>query len=250
MRILIICAIFAILSFGAETSNKPYDYIDNDTTIDKNIAEYNSAIKKEAKKYVESKNQKKYGDKEPSGWIIGAGGNIAYTLNIKIDDERNNNINVGTDYGFNVLAGYKWFFTRGFGMRLYIDYNMRFLKILKSHNIALNYDLLFNWAKSKPFKFGMILGLHIGGNVSDYGKYCYTNCKQGAMILGGNIGFRFVIYDNSAIEILAQPRIAFKPVEYYSVNNYYTNSYYEKSNNSLSFGEFAIIGNLRFVYTF
>lgn len=246
MRILIICVVFAILSFGAETSNKPYDYIDNNTTIDKNVAEYNSALKKEAKKYVESKNQKKYGDKEPSGWIIGAGGTIAYTLNIR---EQDSSVNAGTDYGFDVLAGYKWFFTRGFGMRLYIDYNMRFLEILKSHNIALNYDLLFNWAKSKPLKFGMILGLHIGGNVSNYDKYCYADCKQGAMILGGNIGFRFVIYDNSAIEILAQPRIAFKPVEYYSVA-YDTNSYYEKSNNSLSFGEFAIIGNLRFVYTF
>lgn len=136
-------------------------------------------------------------------------------------------------------------------MRLYGDYNMRFLKLLKSHNIALNYDLLFNWAKSKPFKFGMILGVQIGGNISNYDKkHCNESCKQSGMLLGGNVGFRFVIYDNSAIEILAQPKVVFKPAEYVATYNNTNNQFYESSNNSLSFAEFAIIGNLRFVYIF
>lgn len=212
-----------------------YDYIDNDTKMSKELAKYNAQIKKK----LDEK------EREPSGFILGVGGTIAYGMGVinKLSSY------IDTDYGFDILVGYKWFFSRGFGMRLYGDYNMRFLKLLKSHNIALNYDLLFNWVKSKPFKFGMILGFQMGGNISNYDKYCNYACKQSGMLLGANVGFRFVIYDNSAIEILAQPKVIFKPDGYvYSTNQYY--QFYERPNSNLSLGEFAIIGNLRFVYTF
>lgn len=244
---ILILAIFILpfALYGAENQKLPYDYIDNDTKMSKELAEYNNSIKTQSKEHKKELDRK---EREPSGFILGAGGTIAYAIGAK-NTANELSANIGTDYGFDILTGYKWFFTRGFGMRLYGDYNMRFLKISKSHNIALNYDLLFNWAKSKPFKFGMILGLHIGGNISNYDKkHCNESCNQSGMLLGGNIGFRFVIYDNSAIEILAQPRVAFKPQEYVAVSN--ANQNYESSNNSLSFGEFAIMGNLRFVYTF
>ena len=245
IRVLIL-AIFVLpfALYGAENQKLPYDYIDNDTKMSKELAEYNSKVKSKPK-YK--------GDIEPSGFILGAGITAGFT----IGRDKYEVISDGSSYGgyplgigLDILAGYKWFFTRGFGMRLYVDYNGIFYKDNRfdSHNIALNYDLLFNWVKTNPLKFGMILGLHTGAGITAYDKkYCVNTCKTEVdSVIGGNIGFRFVIHNHSAIEIFGQPRLYLNAS---SANNTTVNDLNNDSNTS-AFKEFAITANLRFVYTF
>lgn len=241
-RFLIVAiAILPFALYGAK-NDLPYDYIDNNSKMSKELAEYNSNIK------VQNKKQ----GIEPSGFIVGAGITSGFTIGRDMDSVATDNKAYGgypLGFGLDILTGYKWFFTRGFGMRLYVDYNAIFYKDndFNSHNIALNYDLLFNWVKTTQFKFGMILGLHTGAGITDYDKkYCIGNCKtETDLIIGGNIGFRFVIYNNSAIEILGQPRLYLG----FKENATYDSSY-DNSNNASEFREFAITANLRFVYTF
>ena len=145
--------------------------------------------------------------------------------------------------GADILIGHKWFFGKGgFGMRLYANYSGLYISGFQAHNVGVNYDLLFNWVKTKPFKFGMILGIQHGITLESY-KVCSV-CLKTFASTAGNIGFRFVIYDKYAIEILAQPRIGIN----LSINdiNESDNLYYDIG----SFINAYAIGNLRFVYTF
>lgn len=166
--------------------------------------------------------------KEPSGFMLGAGlalgGTIPFNRETRSYDTR-------FEYGGELLLGYKWFFgERGiFGMRLYGRYDLLFstdgINPVNAHNGSLNYDLMFNFNQHRPFKAGMFFGLHFGGGVTNY-KYdrmCSNNYAEGGgttiaptweacepsesnLTIGGNIGFRFVIFDKNAIELVVQPR--------------------------------------------
>ena len=155
------------------------------------------------------------------------------------------------EYGGELLLGYKWFFgERGiFGMRLYGRYDLLFstagINPVNAHNGSLNYDLMFNFNQHRAFKAGMFFGLHLGGGVTNY-KYdrmCSNNYAEGGgttiaptweacepsdpnIMFGGNVGFRFVIFDKNAIELAIQPRY-----------NFY-------------YGSLQILGFARYIYTF
>lgn len=263
---ILIVAIFA-LTLSLQGESLPYYYIDNSTpNITKDnveqVAKYNAMIRKQ--------------QKEPDGFFLGIGGTLG-----KPFEGNNREITIATDYGLNSVArlyanytatkidggvetmlGYKWFFGGGtFGLRLYFDYNARFLEILTSHNFTLfNFDMLLNFAKTKSFKFGMILGLGYGLVYERINKdYCqyFKDCDIVAETIQVNLGFRFVIYDDYAIEILAQPR--YSGEIFGSMGNSYekygynygsgqTQTLGEFLSNKVS--EFAIMGTLRFIYTF
>ena len=194
--------------------------------------------------------------KEPSGFMLGAGLALGWTSDVTygsnqyygeytIDNSR-------LEYGGELLLGYKWFFGESgiFGMRLYADYQFLFstagLNFVNMHIFSGNLDLMFNFNKSQKFKVGMILGLHLGGGLLNYGndRMCSNNFNEGGGIttnyeyelcepseslftLGGNIGLRFVIKDHHAIEAIVQPRLGFSES-----------------------APFSVIGFARYVYTF
>ena len=163
------------------------------------------------------------------------------------------------EYGGELLLGYKWFFgERGiFGMRLYGRYEFLFstagINPVNAHNGSLNYDLMFNFNQHRAFKAGMFFGLHLGGGVTNY-KYdrmCSNNYAEGGgmpygpaptweacdssesnLTIGGNIGFRFVIFDKNAIELVVQPR------------------YDIFSGSSFDGSKTQVLGFARYIYTF
>lgn len=218
---LIMAICMSPFMLDAAMNDLPYDYIDNDIIINRNIAKRNHTTIKQLKSAT---------NKEPRGFIIGIGGivvkpYIGRTIGGNFDGVDGNIIRLyyeqkptKIDGGLNILAGYKWFFGIGtFGIRLYADYTARFLNIfteysntttsLVSHNIAANFDVLFNITKTQPFKFGIILGGGVGGVFekldpkSHLGESNIINPTVNA-----NIGFRFVIFNSSAIELLGQSR--------------------------------------------
>ena len=267
LRILIVAILLPFALYGAKKQDLPYDYIDNSTpNITKDnveaVAKYNAMIRKQ--------------QKESDGFFLGIGGTLG-----KPFEGNNREITIATAYGVGTIyrlyanytatkfdggvetmLGYKWFFGGGiFGLRLYFDYNARFLEILTSHNFTLlNFDILLNFAKTKSSKFGMILGVGYGLVYERVNKeYCqyFKDCDILDETIQGNFGFRFVIYDNYAIEILAQPRYSGKI--FGSMSNSYDNYGYnygsgqtQERNEFLrnKISEFAIMGTLRFVYTF
>ena len=267
LRLLIVAVFaipFALCGENISYDDLPYDYIDHSQlkiTKDnvQQIVGHNAEIRKQ--------------QKEPDGFFIGIGGVLAkpsgnsdgYSRDITVDTY----YGYGTitrlyatynptdfDGGLSALLGYKWFYGGGtFGMRLYLDYNARFLEILTSHNFSLlNWDMLLNFVKTKAFKFGMILGIGYGIVYERVNKdkcVYFKDCDIISESIRGNFGFRFVIYDNSAIEVLFQPQYSgtlFANARQDSYNYGYYNSNIEKLSNSIS--EMAIIGTIRFVYTF
>lgn len=84
-------------------SDLPYDYIDDNTKMSKELSEYNNYIKmknKQRKKELDKK------EREPSGFIFGAGGTIAYAIGAR-DVANESSAHIGRDYGFDILSGYK-----------------------------------------------------------------------------------------------------------------------------------------------
>ena len=268
---ILIVAIFA-LTLSLQGESLPYDYIDNSTpNITKDnveaVAKYNAMIRKQ--------------QKESDGFFLGIGGTIGkpfggirkirtdtkyYTDGLTVIPKyyHNQYISNAIDGGIETMLGYKWFFGGGtFGIRLYFDYNVRFLEVISttpinitSHNFTLlNFDMLLNFAKTKSFKFGMILGFGYGLVYERVNKeYCkyFENCDILGETIQGNFGFRFVIYDNYAIEVLAQPRYSGEIFASMRNNNSYGDlDLYPKPDEVLNkVSEFAIMGTLRFVYTF
>lgn len=259
LRLLIVAVAIPFVLCGENISYEdlPYDYIDHSQlkiTKDnvEQVVRHNAELRKQ--------------QKEPDGFFIGIGGTLgkpAYTSMREIEAAL-----VATgwnqitryyytletssfDGGVETLLGYKWFFGYGgFGLRLYMDYNARFLEITTAHNITfLNFDMLFNFVKTRPFKFGMILGIGYGMTYEKLKKgYCFDDCDILSEMIKGNFGFRFVIYNNSAIEILVQPQYSGTLLSGSSTNNYGYNSNLDKLGNHIK--ELLIKGTLRFVYTF
>ena len=264
LRILIVVIFALILSLQGESL--PYDYIDNSTpNITKDnveqVAQYNAMIRKR--------------QTEPSGFMLGIGASIGYPLfgenerfiggsydyrGYKIWWDKRYSF-TGFSYGANMLLGYKWFFTRVFGIRLYADYNPRFLKVVVSHNITANFDFMFNIISTQSFKFGVFFGFGLGGAAEQVNmKYCLLypeeSCKKvlGAFSGSGNVGLRFVINDNSAIEALAQisgivGREDWTPYDFYFRYNaeYSTQTLYGEGK---VIDDISVLGTLRFIYTF
>lgn len=163
--------------------------------------------------------------------------------------------------GGELLAGWKWFFgQRGkFGMRLYGRYEFIYALTAMTNHGSLNYDLLFNFNTNRPFKVGMFLGMFIGGGRTDYlletrevPMEYYTkqedvnlnNTYDTKFSVGLNIGFRFVIFDRSAIEILFQPQFNIRDKFVYEGFNLHENRDIKLGN------EISLLGMTRFVYTF
>ena len=216
------------------------------------IEQYKSgAIPSESGTQSETPQNSKY-SKEPSGFMLGAG--IALGGTIEETDYHtagSGDYQVGystnysrPEYGGELLLGYKWMFGENgyFGMRLYGRYEFLFstagLNPVDAHNGSLNLDLLFNFNRHRTFKAGLILGLHAGFGATNYenDRACYIDADTGAweaceptelnIAFGGNLGFRFVIYDKSAIELIMQPR------------------------GDIVYGNTQVIGLARYIYTF
>lgn len=220
MKRIILCMFIIV---GLHADELDYNYIE-DNYIENNIRQNAKKPTNNAKtrqnrqkqtnntKAYESRKQAKLrelakkkrldeGKKEASGFILGAG--------ISTGVVGSPNSNAFLNSGFNLLAGYKWFYSLGFGHRLYVDYTAGFIKLIQSadsiiqsnntHDFALNYDLLFNWVRTRGFKFGMLLGNNMGVNVAQSASFSF----------GINIGFRFGIFNNHSIEVFVQPKYLF-----------------------------------------
>lgn len=189
--------------------------------------------------------------KEPSGFMLGAGLALGWTIaetkyhtagtNIKVNYSTNYS---RFEYGGELLLGYKWMFEENgyFGMRLYGRYDFLFstagLNPVDAHNGSLNLDLLFNFNRHRTFKAGLVLGLHagFGGTNYKYDRACSIDYTTGAweacepteinLTIGGNFGLRFVIFDKNAIELIVQPR------------------------GDIFYGNTQVLGFARYVYTF
>lgn len=155
-------------------------------------------------------------------------GDISYTI---VDNSR-------FEYGAEVILGHKSFYGDSgiFGLRFYLDYTYHKSKISTAHTGGLNLDMLFNFNQHEAFKVGLITGIWAGGGVilydkkaiCSYDEYETYTCELGiSLAAGANVGLRFVVYDNYAFEVLAQPRF-----------------------NLLSNQDIAVLGLLRFIYTF
>lgn len=164
--------------------------------------------------------------------------------------------------GVELLFGYKWFFGSGvFGMRLYGRYEFLYEITSMTNHGSLNYDLLFNFNQNQPFKFGMILGILLGGEKTNYLWYfkdtptgndgsftsediTLNNTYDTKFSLGVNIGFRFVIFDRSAIELVFTPQFNFRDKFVYEGIKLHEMS-------GISTGsEISLMGMTRFIYTF
>ncbi|MGX2982194.1 outer membrane beta-barrel protein [Helicobacter sp. 23-1045] len=173
------------------------------------------------------------GEVEPSGFMIGGGlvlGKSLVSINNAYWLEK---YDWRTQWGGEVLLGYKWFFGPIFGLRLYTNYQILFINALgnptTTHNFSGNFDLMFNFNKSQTLRVGLLLGVHLGGGVVKY-KYPFFNRFENidskpSFTIGGNLGLRFVIYDNHAVEPTFQPKMDF-------------------------FNGLQIMGLVRYVYTF
>lgn len=262
---VLILAIFVLpfALYGAKKSDLPYDYIDSAEPV---------MTKKNLEKVIEHNAILLEHRKEPNGFFVGIGGMVVKPF-VGRTIGGNFNINGNTirlyyeqnpteiDGGLNLLAGYKWFFGMGtLGLRLYVDYTARFLNIynpsnnsnssLNSHSIATNLDMLLNFVKTQPFKFGMIVGVGAGGVFEKLDSMAHlgeSNISNPTANL--NLGFRFVIFNHSAIEVLGQGRFTIPKQEQCNVKigNMTMLSSDCKTTQSK---EISVIGNFRFVYTF
>lgn len=275
---MLFCAILALplVAFGVENAVDSADSTDT-TSESTNIKTFDSTGAKSGSKKFRQKGLK---TKEPDGFMLGIGNVFGGTIGIDPYDKATKQTIFGNNSDFaletsrivplsgvELLLGYKWFFGESgkFGMRLYGRYAFLYELIAMTNHFSVNYDLLFNFNQNKPFKFGMILGILLGGERTDYlykygtkvsscGLYC-TSSETGYVFklnntydtkfsLGVNIGFRFVIYDRSAIEILFQPQFNFRDkfvyegLKLHEINDISTGS------------EISLMGMTRFIYTF
>ena len=262
---ILILAIFVLpfALYGAKNSDLPYDYIDSAESV---------MTQKNLEKVIEHNAILLQNRKEPNGFFIGIGGMVVKPFVGRTIGGNSNSGNIRIrryyeqipteiDGGLNLLAGYKWFFGMGtLGLRLYADYTARFLNIynpsnnsnssLVSHNIATNLDMLLNFVKTQPFKFGMILGVGAGGvfekldSMAHLGESSITNATANL-----NLGFRFVIFNHSAIEVLGQGRFTIPKQEKCNVETNVGTMFSTDCKTTQS-QEISVIGNFRFVYTF
>lgn len=262
MRILILSSLFIIGLLAQDLyddetySNEPLVKTNKMVRKKSNTKSTQTSTRKNLKNKQVKTTKRTTRDKENSGWMLGVGGNIS----IFIDDFSNKYSGIATGGGFDIVGGYKWFFSQGFGMRLYAQYNPSFVREIKAdiytyndtynysysygdsytrHTLALNYDLLFNWVKTHPFKFGMILGFGTGIDVVDF-KHLSSETLFAVI---GNLGFRFVIFNNHAIETTAHLKIAVGGTTTYKDLNAYGGYTY------MPFS-FAGGASVRYVYTF
>lgn len=234
--------------------NKTEQALENARVIEGEIIEDNN--KKKGKKGIRTK--------ETSGFMLGLGNVFGYTLAGSVYGyyglygyyNAGFNTSRAEVLGGELLAGWKWFFgQRGkFGMRLYGRYEFIYALTAMTNHGSLNYDLLFNFNTNRPFKAGMFLGMLIGGGRTDYsclsfyeGDTIYGSCSDFShntydtkFSIGLNLGFRFVIFDHSAIELVLHPRYNFVPK--FVVDKF---EYPNATKNEISF-----IGMMRFIYTF
>ncbi|MGX3011773.1 outer membrane beta-barrel protein [Helicobacter sp. 23-1044] len=227
--------------------------------------------KKNVKRIAKKNAEIKLAKQETSGFFLGFGGTLAnpsatseYSRKIRVYSALMPSGYWGANYvyvlwgtyypanvdgGFEALLGYKHFANPYFGVRSYLDYNARFLDLLHSHNFTANFDMLINFVTTKPLKVGFVLGFGYGLVYervnSDICKY-FNDCNIIGETMQGNFGVRFVIYNNSAIEVLFQPRYSGRLLTELYKSSYGTNRY-ELLN---EIKEVALIGTLRFVYTF
>lgn len=258
-RFLIVAiAILPFALYGVK-NDLPYDYIDSAEPV---------MTKKNLEKVVEHNAILLKNRKEPNGFFVGIGGMVVKPfVGRTIGGNLNNNGDIirlyyeqkptEIDGGLNLLAGYKWFFGMGtFGLRLYADYAVRFLDIYNPSNnsnsslVAANLDMLFNFVKTQPFKFGMILGAGAGSMFEKLDSQAHLG--ESSIInptANINIGFRFVIFNSSAIELLGQSRFTIPKQEKCNVKSGFITTYSNDCKGTQS-KEILVIGNLRFIYTF
>ena len=270
MKILL-CAILSLplILFGVENTTNADS---TETTKPTNIKLFQTdSTKSEKSKKIRPKGLK---TKEPDGFMLGIGnvfgGVIGDTPQYNDGYSTQNAIELETHRaaplsGVELLLGYKWFFgEKGvFGMRLYGRYEFLYEISAMTNHGSLNYDLLFNFNQHQSFKAGMILGILVGGGRTDYlwetrevtkgfdyGTYTtqedvnLNNTYDTKFSVGLNIGFRFVIFDRSAIEILFQPQFNIRDKFVYEGFNLHENRDIKLGN------EISLLGMTRFIYTF
>ena len=267
MKILL----YAILSLplillgveNAENANNA-ENVANQTTQSTNIKLFQTdGTTSEKFKKIRPKGLK---TKEPDGFMLGIGNVFGGVIGIdpyskySTQDAIMETSRVTPLSGVELLLGYKWFFgEKGvFGMRLYGRYEFLYeLSTAMTNHGSLNYDLLFNFNQNQPFKAGMILGILFGGGRTDYlladrttedgyimQEFELNNTYDTKYSVGVNIGFRFVIFDRSAIEILFQPQFNIRDKFVYEGQNLH-----EYRDIKLG-SEISLLGMMRFIYTF
>ncbi|EFR47785.1 outer membrane insertion signal domain protein [Helicobacter cinaedi CCUG 18818 = ATCC BAA-847] len=161
---------------------------------------------------------------EESGVFVGLGlgfGGSSVKAEASIDGVSTKDTANGSGLNYGLVAGYKQFFTDGFGLRYYanIDYNSSKIKVdtekvaLNVINYGVNVDALYNFVSSDGMDFGAFLGLGLGANtwsgkavdgfkdqIKDSGKKVSTTGFDLAL----NAGLRGVFAKQHGVEIFAR----------------------------------------------
>ncbi|MGX3011633.1 outer membrane beta-barrel protein [Helicobacter sp. 23-1044] len=231
MKIILLC-LLAFAPLLAQNSDKSNDEKVRELEQELRVLELQKQIEHAKRNPIQRKDcfncGENYmpGEVEPSGFMIGGGLVLGKSLVFSGYSSNGNGrpeqeYDWQTQWGGEVLLGYKWFFGPIFGLRLYTDYQILFINRVfptTTHNFSGNFDLMFNFNKSQTLRVGLLLGVHLGGGVVKYkySKFCergyggYELCdSEPSFTIGGNLGLRFVIYDNHAVEPTFQPKMDF-----------------------------------------
>lgn len=169
---------------------------------------------------------------EESGAFVGVG--LGYGgANIKSESKGvdiNESIKIkGGGLSYEIIAGYRQFFTQSFGLRYYAHFSYADIKFKESGisvkgnliKYGVNVDALYNFISNDSLDFGAFLGLGLGANTwggeaFDDGGEEGVKLKKTGFDLGLNVGLRTLIAKHHGIEIAA--KVPFLGTKFYEEN--------------------------------
>ena len=121
---------------------------------------------------------------------------------------------VGAGISYEIIAGYKQFFTQDFGLRYYA--NVTYANFYDENpskttliNYGVNVDALFNFITSGSANFGAFFGIGVGGNTIDNGDFSQVesagvSLKKTGLDVSLNLGLRSVIDSKHSLEAIVR----------------------------------------------
>ena len=113
---------------------------------------------------------------------------------------------VGAGASYEIIAGYKQFFTPNVGLRYYA--NVTYANFY-DENYGVNVDALFNFITSGSANFGAFFGIGVGGNTIDNGDFSQVesagvSLKKTGLDVSLNLGLRSVIDSKHSLEAIVR----------------------------------------------
>ncbi|WP_289181750.1 outer membrane beta-barrel protein, partial [Helicobacter japonicus] len=121
---------------------------------------------------------------------------------------------VGAGASYEIIAGYKQFFTPNVGLRYYANFtyanfNNENPGKTTIMNYGVNVDALFNFITSESANFGAFVGVGVGGNTIDSKdlddiEVLGINLKKTGLDVSLNLGLRSVVDTKHSLEAIAR----------------------------------------------